>query len=82
MRLNISHRPPYILGMANSRKSPQDTLKIHRLPKKGQTVRIEAEIVRVDAAEGTGHDRVTFRIAGYPIPVTIDARHLADADDA
>jgi len=67
--------------MPTRSKSPKDTIKIRRLPLKGQTVRIEAEVIRVAPAEGSNPDMVTFRIPGYPIPVTLDARHLANTDD-
>lgn len=63
--------------MAKSRvPSPKDTIKIRRLPTKGSTVRIEAEVTRVAEPEGGHQGRVTLRIPGYGTPITIPASFL------
>lgn len=58
--------------------NPQETIKIRRLPAKGEPVTITGTVTRAD------DNRVTFRIPGYDIPVTVDARYLTqtDGDDA
>jgi hypothetical protein len=63
-------------------KSPRETIKIRRLPTKGSTVRIEAEVTRVAQPEAGHHCRVTLRIPGYGTPITIPASFLADDNDA
>ncbi len=66
--------------MATRAKSPKDTIKIRRLPAKGATIKLEAEVVRVAPAEGSNPDLVTVRIPGYSIPITLNARYLAGDD--
>jgi hypothetical protein len=59
-------------------KSPRETIKIRRLPTKGSTVRIEAEVTRVAEPEAGHQGRVTLRIPGYGTPITIPASYLPD----
>lgn len=60
------------------RKSPQETIKIRRLPTKGSTVRLEAEVTRVAEPEGGHQGLVTLRIPGYTTPITIPADYLPE----
>jgi hypothetical protein len=55
--------------------NPQETIKIRRLPTKGEPVTITGTVTRVD------EETVTFRIPGYDIPVTVKAAYLTKADD-
>lgn len=61
--------------------SPKETIKIRRLPTKGSTIRIEAEVTRVAEPEGAHQGYVTLRIPGAPAPVTIPASFLPNVDD-
>lgn len=78
-------------GMAKSRvPSPRDVVKVRRqkpvdhsvspeerrLPAEGDTLQLAATVTRVDPHDhDTRWDKVTVRIPGYPIPVTL---HLSD----
>lgn len=64
--------------MSSARKAPKDTIKIRRLPIKGSTVRIEAEVTRVAEPEGGHQGLVTLRIPGFSTPITIPASYLPD----
>ena len=55
--------------------NPQETIKILRLPTKGEPVTITGTVTRADG------DTVTFRIPGYDIPVTVKAAYLNKQDD-
>ena len=69
--------------------SPKDVVKVRRrsgavevsqearrLPNEGDTVQLTATVTRVDPHDAdTRWDKVTVKIPGYPIPVTL---HLAD----
>ena len=57
-------------------KSPKETIKIRRLPKVGDEILIRATVTRVTDPEGGHQGKVTFRAAGVPIPVTVDAQYL------
>lgn len=61
-------------------KSPKDTIKIRRLPAKGATIQLAAEVTRVSEPEGSHQGLVTVRIAGYPAPITIPASYLPDGE--
>jgi len=56
--------------------SPKDTIKIRRLPAKGDTVQLAATVTRITEPEGSHRGLVTLRIPGAPAPITIDARYL------
>ena len=61
--------------MANKRvPNPQETIKIRRLPTKGEPVTITGTVTRSD------ENTLTFRIPGYNIPVTIKAAYLSKDD--
>lgn len=67
--------------MAKSRvPSPQDTIKIRRLPTVGQKITIEVEVTRVDEPEGEHQGRVTYRVPGGAVPITVSAGYIPDAD--
>jgi hypothetical protein len=66
--------------------SPKDVIKVRRskpaeaeprrLPAEGDTLQLSATVTRVDPHDDdTRWDKVTVKIPGYPIPVTL---HLAD----
>jgi len=77
--------------MAKSRvPSPKEVVKVRRskpadhsvdpeergLPSEGDTLQLTATVTRVDPHDAdTRWDKVTVKIPGYPIPVTL---HLAD----
>lgn len=73
--LNISESDQYIRGMPKRPPNPQETIKIRRLPTKGEPVTITGTVTRADG------DTVTFRIPGYDIPVTVKAAYLSKQDD-
>ena len=61
-------------------KSPRETIKIRRLPKKGDKIMIEVEVTRVDEPEGSHQGRVTYRVPGHSTPITVAAGYVP-ADD-
>lgn len=61
-------------------KSPRETIKIRRLPVKGSTIRIEAEVTRVAEPEAGHQGMVTIRIPGATTPITIPASYLPDEE--
>lgn len=54
--------------------NPQETIKIRRLPVKGEPITITGTVTRSD------DETVTFRIPGYDIPVTVKAAYLTKDD--
>ncbi len=65
--------------MAKSRvPSPKDTIKIRRLPAKGDRLKLTVEVIRVAEPEGAHQGMVTLRIPGALAPVTIPAHYLPD----
>ena len=61
-------------------KSPKNTIKIRRLPVKGETLQLTAEVTRVAEPQGAHEGLVTLRIAGYPSPITIPASLLPEQE--
>lgn len=63
-------------------RSPKDTIKIRRLkPKAGDTVQLTATVTKVQDDDNPHLSKVTVRIPGYPIPVTLsEAVLLGEAD--
>lgn len=58
--------------------SPKDTITIRRLPAKGETVQLTATVTRVDPNDAdTRWDRITVKIPGYSIPVTLHVKDIA-----
>ena len=83
--LNKRTPPPYIPSMAKSRvPSPQSVLKVHRLPVAGQPISLVATVLKVhDQTHPRVPRKVTLRVPGYPIPITISERELlGEPDDA
>jgi len=63
-------------------KSQRDTISIRRLPTKGSTIRLEAEVTRVAEPEAGHQGLVTLRIPGHSTPIMIPASFLPDDDEA
>ena len=82
--LNIPALAPYISGMSKSRvPSPKETLKVRRLkPKAGDTIQLTGTITKVRDHENPRLTKVTLRIPGYGIPVTLSAATLFGDEDA
>ena len=60
--------------------SPKDVIKIRRLPAQGEPIQITGTVVKVSDDE-PGRRKVTFRLVGYPIPITLSETSLAPGDD-
>jgi len=58
---------------------PRETIKVSRLPAKGDTLKLTAEVVRLAEGEDGRQGLVTVRIPGYPIPISLPESYLADA---
>jgi hypothetical protein len=70
--------------MAKSRvPSPKDVIKVRRLPAAGEPINLTATIVKIhDQTHPQIPRKVTLRVPGYPIPITISERQLlGDGDD-
>lgn len=61
--------------------SPKNVIKVRRLPRVGDRIVIEAEVTRVDEAEGAHHGRVTYRVPGATAPITVAASFIPEQDD-
>lgn len=61
-------------------RTPRDTIKIRRLPAKGDRLKLTVEVLRVAEAEGAHEGLVTLRIPGALAPVTIPANYLPKDD--
>ena len=70
-------RLPYLTDMA---RLPKDTVKIRRLPVKGDRLRLTVEVLRVAEPEGSHEGLVTLRVPGALAPITIPANFLPDED--
>ena len=82
-RLNICESDRYIIGMPKRLPSPKETIKIRRLPVKGERIQLTATVTRVAEPEGHHQGFVTLHIPGAPAPITIPANYLdGDAGDA
>lgn len=80
-RLNIYESDQYIKWMASKRvPTPRETIKIRRLPAKGHTLKLTAEVVRVAEGEDGRQGLVTVCIPGYPIPISLAESYLRDAE--
>lgn len=67
--------------MASSRvSSPKQTIKIRRLPTKGEPLKLTVEVLRVAEPAGSHEGMVTLRIPGALAPVTIPANYLPKED--
>lgn len=62
-------------------KTPKETIKIRRLPVKGDRLNLKVEVLRVAEPEGSHEGMVTLRIPGALAPVTIPANYLTSAAD-
>jgi hypothetical protein len=58
--------------------NPQEVIKIRRLAK-GEPVHLTGTVVKVSDDE-PGRRKVTFRLAGYPIPITLSEDTLTKGD--
>lgn len=69
--------------MAKSRApAPKDVIKVRRLPAAGQPITLTGTIVKVhDQTHPQIPRKVTLRVPGYPIPITISERELLGGDD-
>lgn len=70
----------YVSGM---RKTPKETIKIRRLPEKGEIIQVPLLVTRVGRNAFDTADVITVRIPGSPVPVTVNAEYLLgeDAED-
>jgi hypothetical protein len=66
--------------MPARQKTPKEAVKVRRLPIKGETLQLSAEVTRVAKPQGSHEGLVTLRIAGYPSPITIPASLLSDRE--
>lgn len=64
--------------MRNTRvKSPRETVKIRRLtPKEGDTIQLTGTITKVRDNDNPLLSKVTLRIQGYGIPITLSGATL------
>ena len=70
--------------MAKSRvPSPKNTLKVRRLkPREGDTIQLTGTVTRVRDHDNPLLSRVTLRIPGYAIPITLSEHTLLGDEDA
>jgi len=54
--------------------TPRETIKVRRLPAKGDTLKLTAEVVRVAESEDGRQGLVTIRIPGLPDPNLVGGR--------
>lgn len=59
--------------------SPRETIKVRRLPARGEPIALTGTVVKVSDDE-PGRRKITFRIPGYAIPITLSEASLADDD--
>jgi hypothetical protein len=67
--------------MAKRPPSPKDTIKIRRLPKQGDTFQLTATVTKVLDHDNPHLTKVTLRIPGYGIPITLTEATLLGKDD-
>jgi hypothetical protein len=65
------------------RKTPKETIKIRRLPQKGELIEVPLLVTRVGRNAYDTADVITVKIPGSPTPVTVNAEYLLgeDTDD-
>ena len=63
--------------MSVKTRTPKETIKIRRLPQKGDEVVLRATVTRTGRNTFGTADTVTLRIPGAPAPITIDAQYLS-----
>lgn len=62
--------------MASKRvPTPREVVKVRRLPAKGEPITLTGTVVNVSDDE-PGRRKVTFRVPGYPIPITLSEASL------
>lgn len=61
--------------------TPRETVKVRRLPAKGDKISLTAEVTRVGRNGFDTADTITLRIPGYGIPLTINADLLLGESD-
>jgi hypothetical protein len=64
---------------SSSRKSPKQALSVVR---KGDTVRLTATVTRVSDDDNPHLRKVTIKIPGYSVPVTLSEATLLGQEDA
>jgi hypothetical protein len=71
-----------IRGMATKRvPTPRETVKVRRLPAKGDKIPLTVEVTRVGRNSFDTADTITIRIPGHATPVTVNADLLLGLDD-
>lgn len=82
--LNNRAPAPYIPGMPKSRvPAPKQTIKVRSASlKEGDAITLTAKVTRVKHSDYPGLDRITFKIPGYGIPITVIEQSLKGDEDA
>ena len=60
-------------------KTPKETIKIRRLPVKGQKLLVPLEVTRTGRNGFDTADTITIKVPGFNTPVTIVADYILEA---
>jgi hypothetical protein len=61
--------------------TPQETIKVRRLPAKGDRIPVTVEVTRVGRNSFDTADTITIRLPGHSTPVTVNADLLLGSGD-
>ena len=63
--------------------SPRQTINVRSSGlKEGDAITLTAKVTRVKHSDYPGLDKITFKIPGYSIPITVIEQSLKSDDDA
>jgi hypothetical protein len=83
-RFAIQPAAPYIAGMANSPRTPRETIKVRRDIKPGDELMIPVTVTQSRAMKLGGsveQEMLTIRIPGFGTPVTVSWKYLLGETD-